>query len=231
MISFDQLEGELSLKAIAWDFDQGKFVSPSYSGFVWERDGIESAECNKGCEDIDIPGDDCTCGLYSTFRWNIIAKGYTAKSQISPVVLVEAIGKTVLHDDGIRSYQQGIRAVINTWRGKQLEKYGGFKSIYSAGNLVSAVQASAHQASDYFQIPILDFDVATVVMDLWNIHLNAQWGHEDDDTFGYVPESETVKKMKAEEVEILSQQYLPTKPVSAPVVGEEVTWQKLLGNT
>lgn len=227
MIQFDQLEGELSLKAIAWDFDQNKFVSPSRKQFVWRDDGLESAECVKGCKDEDIPGDNCTCGLYSTFRWNIIQKGYTKESLISPVLLVEAVGKTQLHDDGTRSYQQAMRAVIATWGDRLIESVTGEPIRLVWGEYAEArMRGAAHQAADYFHVPVLDMEVATVVMDLWNIHLNAMWGFENEGEFGYIPESQTIKKMKPGEVEILSQQYLPAKPKGVPV--EEVTWETLL---
>lgn len=227
ILGFDQLTGELSLKAVAWDFEQCVFVSPSRKEFIWRDDGLEAAECDS-CDNEDIPGDDCTCGLYSTFRWGIISKGYTTQSQISPVMLVEAVGKTQLYTDGIRSYQQAIRAVISTWDRPYMESVTGKQIQMLWGtNAEAKMRGAAYQAADYFRVPVLDPKVATVVMDLWNIHLNALWGFEGEDEFGYMPESFIVKNMQPKEIEILSKQYLPNKPEEPK---KEVSWQVLLRN-
>ena len=216
MINFSNLTGELSLKAIAWDFDQGKFVSPSFQEFIWSEDGLVSASCNKGCKDEDIPGDDCLCGLYSTFRWSIINQGYTKRSEISPILLVEAIGKTWIYTEGVRSYMQGVHAVINQWNERAIETVFGPKYLcwgkVATKQLMSKAKASSEQASDFFKVPILEHDPATVAMDLWNIHINT---FEDD----YQPESPIVNAMSKEQILELTNQYLPKK---------EVKWEDLV---
>lgn len=55
-LSFNQLQNELSLKAIAWDFKKRMFVSPSSLEFEWSTDGLEAADCLKGCtkDELDM---------------------------------------------------------------------------------------------------------------------------------------------------------------------------------
>lgn len=222
-----QVTNELCLKAIAWDTEKNVFASPSHSEFKWSRDGIEKAVCGK-CHvqeeppygDNSIPGEDCLCGLYGTFRWNIIASGYTRQRTISPVVLVEANGKSILYDDGIRSYQQGIVAVIDTWamiqfwiksRGPSTSQYKkqGFNITQISTKGITASQPAALQAVDYFQVPMLDWQTATIVMDLQNIKLNPPW--EKETKFKYVPESSDVRAMKHDQLRTTIETYLPSQ--------------------
>ena len=64
---FDQLAGELGLKALSYEPKKGMFTSPQRNAKVWGKDCLESATCYK-CKDGDIPGNACVCGLYATFR-------------------------------------------------------------------------------------------------------------------------------------------------------------------
>jgi len=192
-LKFDQLENELALKAVAWDFEQHAFVSPSKKEFVWNPDGLEAAVCHK-CESampVDmkylpelspnmVPGDNCSCGIYSTFRWSIV-EGYVSASPISAVMLTEAVGKTIIYMDGMRTYQLAIRAVIKPV----------FTHYVGRDNLIIG---AAYQAADYFQVPVIDTKTAFVVMDLWNIFLNDDW-HE-----WYRPESLDVKGMNEADI-------------------------------
>jgi len=197
-LSFSQLQNELSLKAIAWDFKKRMFVSPSSTEFEWSPDGLEAADCDKGCKkdepDKDsmdkltydlamkntIPGDWCSCGIYSTFRWSIV-EGYVSASPISAVMLTEAVGKTLIYRDGMKTYQLAIRAVIKPT----------FTHYVGRDNLMIG---AAYQAADYFQVPIVDKKTALVVMDLWNIFLN------DDHKDWYQPESDEVRLMNEADV-------------------------------
>jgi hypothetical protein len=229
---FDQLENELVLKAIAWDDKIGKFVSPSHSGFVWERDGIEAATCTRKCttgdeppfDQYDIPGDGCLCGLYGTFRWRIIGKGYTKGKAIAPTTLVEVSGKTKLYDDGTRSYQQGIRAVINTWDDAVASEFDHLNIVGQVDQYgVRSTKAAAVQAADYFQVPILSREMATIAMDLQNARLNllhSERRPDNENDFHYLPESGIVREMSRTEIDELVDVYLPR-------IEPEVKWQAL----
>jgi hypothetical protein len=230
MNEFVGIQNELGLKAIKWDTTLGKFTSPSHSGFMWERDGIETAKCwnimddRKGCKKGgDIPGDDCTCGLYCGFRWNIIGKGYTQVDDICPVCLVETHGKTILYTDGMRSLQQGIVAVVNTWEpDAPVVRDVNIVAQYDV-NGVRSTQAASYQAADYFGVPILSKHVATVVMDLQNVRCNTLWGMEEDGEFGYVPESSAVRKMSLDSIIETIEQYIPSQTKQE----EEALWSQL----
>jgi hypothetical protein len=230
---FDQLTQELVLKAVMWDEKKGAFVSPSYNEFVWQKDGIESATCKKETctpgeeppyEANHIPGDECYCGLYGTFRWRIIGKGYTKRKAISPIVLVEVAGKTSLYEDGARSFQQCIRGVINTWDNRHVEKFDPRFNITSQADIYGVVstKAASVQAVDYFQVPMLDRKVATIVMDLQNIRLNKMHSEKriSEDDFHYLPEDPRIRQMDRAEVDILMDTYLPQSNV-------EVEWSEL----
>lgn len=143
-----RLEFPLVMKALAWRFDKGKFDSPSYSDFYWDKEGLTSAACST-CKD-DLPGLECSCGLYATFRWDVV-RGYTHNSSISPIILFEVSGKTQFYEEGVRAKQLAPFAVI-------LEQ-GVTEILHMAGL----------QAADYFDVPTIPKSTAITVMDLWNI--------------------------------------------------------------
>ena len=247
---FAQLQNELCLKAITWNGEIGKFTSPSLKNFVWEKDGIETANCSMRCQSVaeppygpfDIPGDWCTCGLYGTFRWEIIGKGYTRTGAISPVCLMEVAGKTHIYTDGTRSQQQCIRAIINTWDDSVQEKFDKFNitSQIDPYGVRSTIYACA-QAVDYFQVPLLTRDVATIVMDLQNTKLDMKGlCHDGAAPFlaekkeeakmgglgpvpDYRPESSIVRGLKRNEIEEMFNMYLPDTEM-------EVEWSQLFGS-
>jgi hypothetical protein len=125
------------------------FVSPSYSNFEWSKDGLETAKCSK-CKE-DTPGEDCSCGLYSTFEFDT-AGGYRDHSPISPILLFEVHGDHVLSGSGIRSLQLMPRWVI----------LDSFEPLLYGACL---------QAADYFSIPTIPKSRAIAMMEIWNIAL------------------------------------------------------------
>jgi hypothetical protein len=119
---------------------------------------------------------------------------------------VEAAGKSILYDEGIRSYQLSIRAAIdNWWVEKQYKKVKQW-ALFSA---------ATHQAADYFGVPVIGMKEATVAMDLWNIRCNL------DDWSWYRPESREVSGMPADAIVELALEYFPEHE-------KEVTWEDLL---
>jgi len=219
MINFEILENELALKAVAWDYDRGTFVSPSVQEFTWSREGLEAGVCEKGCIPCEppptpyrfwtsshIPGDDCSCGLYATYRWGIVLRGYISSSQVSPVLLVEVGGKTILYDETVRVYQLTMKAAIKDW---------WVSYPQHARKSTPLLTAATYQAADYFNIPVLSMAEATTAMDLWNIKLNPTWEE------WYVPESPAIKRMPKQSINELVETYFPEHE-------KEVTWESLL---
>ena len=185
-----RLEFPLVMKALAWRFSQGKFDSPTYSHFFWDKEGLTSAECSR-CGD-DLPGLDCSCGLYATFRWSVVTD-YTFNSEISPIILFEVSGKTQFYEEGVRAKQLAPFAVITTQ---------GQSEFNHMADL---------QAADYFSIPVIQKSTAIALMDLWNItwfvtHQGVpyeipywrEW---------YVPEGgDTISKLSDEWIEYMAKQ-------------------------
>lgn len=179
------LEHELALKAVAWDYTKGTFVSPSVASFSWSKDGLESAECVRGCDNEDIPTEHCSCGLYATYRLDTLIV-YVNRSDISPLLLVEASGRTIVYEHGIRSYQLTVRAVMR-WP-EQL-----IRTARPDQKRLDAITAA--QASDYFDVPIVDWEVGTMIMDLWNIKLNPDWQE------WYQPETPQLRNASSEDIQ------------------------------
>lgn len=177
------LEHEMAMKAVAWDYTRGTFISPSAKHFKWSRDGLESADC-KTCENKDIPGDDCSCGLYATYRLDTLI-AYVNSSNISPLLLVEASGKTIVYEHGIRSYQLTVRAIMR-WPQQLL------KTAHPEQRRLDAITAA--QASDYFDVPIVDWEVGTTIMDLWNMKLNPNWQE------WYKPETPELRNLSVQDI-------------------------------
>lgn len=70
--------------------------------------------------------------------------------------MIEASGKTILYDNGFRSEQASVRAVIDL---------GSMPIV--------------HQAMEYFSVPKIDFSMALSAVDMWNWYLNAWYEPED----------------------------------------------------
>lgn len=165
MAIFDSLENVLGLKALAWDYEQGCFVSPQQNKFTWSRGGLVQGTCSKNSSH-KYPEENCICGLYATFSKNILYE-YLYRSPLSPVFLVEASGITIIHENGYRSEEMTIKGVSPV----DTETVG-----------IATANLAAWQASEYFGLgkPI-SIDVAFRVMDLWNkAHLKWYEGVTDE---------------------------------------------------
>jgi hypothetical protein len=82
-----------------------------------------------------------------------IALEYTRASPVSPILLVEAAGKTILYTDGFRSKQALVRAVL-------------VMGSMGVNRMIAA------QAADFFKVPVLSQGIAINAMDLWNWYKN-----------------------------------------------------------
>jgi len=135
----------VGLKALAWDIEGMKFISPARPDFVWSPGGLQMSACSKCGNE---PRENCTCGLYATFLLDV-AMEYIHQSPISPIFLVE--GSDVIH-----LYSEGFRASELT--------------IHCVAPNADTPQAklAASQASDYFQIPIATTENLMLLMDLTN---------------------------------------------------------------
>jgi len=138
----------LAMKALAWDYKKGKFVSPSWSSFTWNKEGLTSCECHT-CGD-DMPGKEHSCGLYATFRWWEVTD-YLNHSPVSPIILFEISGKSQFYQDIFRSKQLAPYCVIHYERGDHIQ------------------HLASYQASEYFEVPIVPRSRAIPMMDVWNI--------------------------------------------------------------
>lgn len=146
-----QIENILGLKALAWDYQTRTFVSPARPDFIWSRAGLQVAGCEaRGCKIDIIPNPECSCGMYAAYDIDIINE-YTDTSPISPIFLVEASGKTVIHEEG--------------WRSKEMTIH----MVTVPEDATPRLHLIAAQAADYFQVPVYSLEVVTLVMDLQNI--------------------------------------------------------------
>jgi hypothetical protein len=148
---YQAIEYELGLKALAWDYSQGQFISPARPEFTWDKGGLKVAGCAHGYGH-EAPDWDCTCGLFCAWDLNVVYE-YIHRSPVSPVFLCEASGKTIIHDMGWRAEELSIIAVMGSFQSSVIEKL------------------AAHQASDYFQVPVLDKPAVVFLMDIVNMVL------------------------------------------------------------
>jgi hypothetical protein len=180
---YEILVGDLGLKAVAWDYSKNMFTSPQQSSFTWDRDGFAAGKCAGGsrlgvsrlpCQ--VIPGDDCMCGMYATFRVGIVT-GYYNQSEITALLLVEASGLTISYTDGYRSKEQLVRA-----------------SVDMTGVLSNkpTIKASTAQAADHFNVPVLKLPAALIAMDMWNTWLY-DWYKPETREVSHIPRDELVK--------------------------------------
>ena len=142
-----KIQNVLGLKTISWDTEKQKFISPARPNFIWTQDGLAEAKCI--LDKHNPPDEFCTCGIYATFDWSI-AKGYDRRF-LNVMFLVEAGGKTILHDYGFRSEQ--LRFVLAIRQNNP---------IYRLATM---------QAADFYSLPIVDKDTALTIMDIQNVHL------------------------------------------------------------
>ena len=138
----------LGLKALAWDYNKGIFISPARPDFVWSPGGLQASVCGRGYNH-KAPDPECSCGLYAAYTLDII-DDYTGKSPISPIFLVEASGRTIIHDFGWRSAEMSIHLV----------------AIPPGGE--GTLKLAAYQAADYFGINVVPLDTMILVMDFFN---------------------------------------------------------------
>jgi len=143
-----QIQNAIGLKTISWDSEKKQFISPARPDFTWSHEGLQIAKCTVFPKH-DAPVDICSCGLYATFLWNI-AKNYDRR-YLNVMLLVEAGGRTVLHEYGFRSQQMRFIGAI-----KQGE---------------SLFDLAAYQAADFYELPIFDRTTALIIMDIQNVHL------------------------------------------------------------
>ena len=148
------INNAVALKMISWDSTKGEFISPARPDFIWGDEGIKSAECHKN-PNHEPPQENCTCGIYATYDL-IIAEEYQRR-ELNVLMLVESGGKTIIYTKGWRSQQLRFIAVIN-FMPKENPLY--FKS-----------QLACNQASDYYQLPIINLKTGLTVMDIFNTHL------------------------------------------------------------
>jgi len=172
MIFNDPVKNTLGLKALAWDYRKGIFVSPARPEFVWSPGGLQASTCGRGY-DHKVPELTCTCGLYASYNINIINE-YTDTSPISPIFLVEASGRSIRHEYGFRSAEMTIRMV----------------ALPTASEGV--LKLAAYQAADYFKVELRPLADLTLLMDLHNMYLYQS--HE----VPYRPFSDSLRKIPYE---------------------------------
>jgi len=153
----------VGLRALAWNYEMGKFSSPTRREFIWEN-GIAIAKCYKcegtldGKEVSDIPGDTCSCGIYATFQeWT--ARGYTGNSEVSPIFLIQAFGKTqipTVNFTGFRTAKAQAMAV-------------GYQDAHYKNSETISEKLAAYQASDVLHIPVIKIDILNLMMDILNL--------------------------------------------------------------
>jgi hypothetical protein len=201
---YQGIENILGLKALAWDFDKGRFISPAAKDFTWHPNGLVVAQCRNHCQPENIPGESCTCGMYASYSIHVVAE-YTVRWPIAPVFLVEASGKTIFYSAGWRSKEMTLTAVAPYFRYQ--ETFRKLSSYIDPG--MSQAFAAAHQAADHFQIPYVD-DIITLqtIMDLWNVCIRP----------GYKPFTDAFKDMQKEQIlsiarERLTEQFNVPEPV------------------
>lgn len=141
------IQNVLALKTISWDSHGHKFISPSRSDFIWDQNGLATAYCSDHTH--MPPGEFCSCGIYATFSWKI-AKLYDRR-YLNVMLVVEAGGKTILHEYGFRSEQLRFVAAIR-------QEDPVFK-------------LATMQAADYYNIPIVNKYTGLSIMDMQNVHL------------------------------------------------------------
>lgn len=153
----------VGLRALAWNYEKGKFSSPTRREFIWEN-GVAIAKCYKcegtleGKEVNDIPGDTCSCGIYATFL-ECTARGYTQNSEVSPIFLIQAFGKTqipTVNFTGFRTAKAQAMAV-------------GYHDYGYRQNGTITEKMAAYQASDVLHIPAIRMDVVILMMDILNL--------------------------------------------------------------
>lgn len=165
MAVHDPLTNPIGLKALAWSYEDGCFVSPWAADFKWNEAGLQASGCQKldkssnpfamaeALQHKKIPDENCTCGLYTAYAFSL-AYEYTYRGIVSPVFIMETSGKTIFHSLGFRSEELLIRAVVR--------KIGTNAEDVMKYNLV------VKQAARYFDIPILGEGAAEKTVDLWN---------------------------------------------------------------
>lgn len=152
----------VGLKALAWDFENHVFASPTRMDFKWEN-GIAVAVCREMDGDLlhftpeqllqHIPGEKCSCGIYATYSLET-ARMYGDNKEIAPVFLVVAGGKQILGNKGFRSAEAKVIAV--TYPISEVRDYGG------------KMWLAASQAADFYNIPIVKESVGVIMMDIVN---------------------------------------------------------------
>jgi hypothetical protein len=183
----EPIKNVLGLKALAWNYDTKEFISPARPEFTWSPGGLQACGCARDCKG-EYPEWDCSCGLYASYLLDII-NDYTDTSPISPIFLVEASGKTIIHELGWRSKEMMIHAVCNS-------------QVFSGLSIDRPhFDAATAQAADYFQVPIFDMDTMLVMMDLFNT-VKLEY---------YKPVSDAIKEMDRATVLSLCEQYMKTE--------------------
>lgn len=182
----DQLKYELFLKAVAWDFKQQCFVSPSRSEFTWSKDGLVAGECPHGCPP-GVVQTECVCGIWSTYDWKYVLS-YTRRSTLSVVMLCETSGEGLIYPDGktARSAQLTVKAVINSPKIGRTRFY----------------RPAAYQAADYFSVPVIEETTALTILDLWMAILHHDWRE------WYTPQSDVLNNIDEEKLSEYREQYV-----------------------
>jgi hypothetical protein len=180
----DPIKNVLGLKALAWDYKNEQFISPARPDFTWSPGGLQSCGCSRNCGG-EYPEWDCTCGLYASYILDIV-NDYTDTSPISPIFLVEASGKTVIHELGWRSREMTIHGVCNpeVFTGLSIDR--------------PHFSAATAQAADYFQVPVFPLETIQVMMDLFNC-VKLEY---------YVPVSDALKDVSREVIVMMCEEYM-----------------------
>lgn len=113
----------IAFRVNLWAFD--RFISPAFS-HLWTT-GINKSICQATYPPLDLqqinlsphntPDEKCSCGFYGLTDWEQIENDLNAELAWSGPfipVLIEALGKVIVSERGIRAEYARIRAIIHT---------------------------------------------------------------------------------------------------------------------
>lgn len=172
-------ENLVGFKVVPYFEKEGVFRSPQQKDFRWNGlvvTGIcvldwktpEDQRHPAGSEfRVSDPSEECWCGIHVAY--SPLTAYYYCDHPISPMFIVEQSGVFTPYLKGFRTQQATLRAVV-----LPNPDYNYYNSLPTTQRLEarsnSTVKAS-YIAAEYFGLPILQFEEALYIVDLWNVQL------------------------------------------------------------